>query len=77
MSPEQTISWSGIENDSVGVGFTVIVNDFGVPEQPFAIGVTVTVERMEASTVFVVVKAGILPDPVACKPIDMFELVHV
>ena len=76
LSPEHIVSFS-LEKVRVGVGLTVIVNDFGIPVQPLAIGVTVTVEGMEAFVVLVVVNDGILPDPLACKPIDGFELVQV
>ena len=40
--PEQTI-WFPVEKFTAGVGLTVMVNDFELPVQPFAVGVTVMV----------------------------------
>ena len=76
LPPEHIVSFS-LENDRVGVGFTVIENDFGVPKQPFAIGVTVTIEEIKELPGLEVVKDGISPAPSACKPIDVFEFAHV
>ena len=76
LSPEHIVSFC-LEKDRVGVGFTVTVNDFGVPVQPLAMGVTVTVDDIDEFPALVVINDGILPDPVACKPIDGFELVQV
>ena len=40
-------------------------------------GVTVIVPEIGALVPFVVVNAGILPDPLAAKPIAVFEFVQV
>src|SRR5512133_2094409 len=66
---------------SAGIGFTVIVNVWAVPEQltpPLVnVGVTVTVPLMVAVPALVAVKAGRLPavGP-APRPIAVLELVH-
>ena len=52
----------------VGVGFTVIVNVFGVPTQPLAVGVIVIVDVTGAVPVLVAVNAPMLPLPLAAKP---------
>ena len=51
-----------------GVGFTEIVTVLGVPAQPFAEGVTVIVAIITVELVFITVKAGILPVPLAANP---------
>ena len=48
----------------------------GVPEQPFAVGVTVIVPLMLALVVFVEVNAAMLPVPEAPKPIFVLEFVQ-
>jgi hypothetical protein len=55
----------------------VIVKLTGVPTQPFKVGVMETVPEMAAVVALVPVKGEILPDPLAPKPIAVFELVHV
>ena len=54
-----------------GAGFTVIVNMTGVPVQPVAglLGVTVMVAIKSLLPVLVAVKEGILPAPLAGRPI--------
>ena len=59
--------WSNILS-TVGVGFTVIVNVFGVPTQPLAVGVIVIVDVTGAVPVFVAVNVAISPLPLAAKP---------
>jgi hypothetical protein len=54
---------------TVGVGFTVMVNVFEAPGQPFAVGVTVMVAVTSAVPVFVAVKDAIFPVPLAARPI--------
>ena len=61
---------------TAGVGFTVIVNVTGVPAQPFAEGVTVTVAVTGALVVFVAVNAVISPEPLAAKPIEGVSFVQ-
>ncbi|GAA4443851.1 hypothetical protein GCM10023188_44970 [Pontibacter saemangeumensis] len=53
---------------TVGVGFTVTVKVCGVPGQPLADGVTVTVATTGAAVVLVAVKAPMLPVPLKPKP---------
>ena len=55
----------------------VIVNVFGVPVQPFVVGVTVIVETIGEVVAFVAVKEGILPEPLAARPIAVLLFVHV
>ena len=55
----------------------VIVNVFGVPVQPFAVGITVIVETIGEVVAFVAVKEGILPEPFAASPIAVLLFVHV
>jgi hypothetical protein len=50
-------------------GFTVIVKVRGVPTQPLAVGVTVIVAITGVVPVFVAVKVGIFPVPLAASPI--------
>ena len=51
-----------------GVGLTIIVNVVGVPEQPFATGVTVMVAVTALTPALIAVNAAILPVPIATKP---------
>ncbi len=64
----------------VGVGLTVIVNVFGVPEQVISgvvfIGVTVIVAVIGLVVEFVAVKE-ILPVPLAASPIDVLLFVQL
>jgi hypothetical protein len=66
---------------TVAVGFTVIVKVFVGPAQdvpPFAkLGVTTIVAVIGAAVKFTAVKAPILPEPLAGKPILGVLLVHV
>jgi len=61
---------------TVGVGFTVMVNDDAVPGQLLAVGVTVMVAVMGLVPVFVAVKEAISPAPETARPIAGFELVQ-
>ena len=67
--------WS-VTGFTVGVGFTVIVNVSGVPGQPLAVGVTVTVAVTGAAVVFTPVKPAMFPLPVAAKPIEGVSFVQ-
>ena len=62
---------------TVGVGLTVIVNDNGVPTQPFAVGVTVIVAMTGTVPTFVAVNGRIGPVPFAASPIEGVLLTHV
>jgi hypothetical protein len=44
---------------------------------PFAVGVTVIVAEIGAAVALVAVKEGILPEPLAARPIAVLLLVHV
>ena len=55
---------------TVAIGLTVMVNVIGVPVQPFPVeGVTVIVAVVALVKLFVVVKLGIFPVPLAPNPI--------
>ena len=59
------------------MGFTVIVNVFGIPLQPNALdGVTVIVATTGEIPALVAVKAGILPFPLAANPLEGVLFVH-
>ena len=54
----------------IGVGFTVILNIWGAPTQPFAVGVTVNIPVIGAVPVLVAVNdATTPPDPLDPSPI--------
>lgn len=61
---------------TVGVGFTVIVNERGTPGQPLAVGVTVMVAVTGVVPVLVAVKEPMFPLPLAPKPMDVLLLVQ-
>ena len=60
-----------------GVGFTVIVKLTGEPPQPVAVGVTVMVAVIGAAVPLVATKLGILPVPLAGRPIAGLLLVQL
>jgi hypothetical protein len=62
---------------TVGVGFTVMVNDVGVPGHPLAMGVTVMVAVMGADVALVALKEAIFPIPEAPKPMAGLLLVQL
>ena len=59
------------------LGFTVIVNDIGAPVQPLADGVTVIVPDIAVVPALVAVKLGILPVPLAARPIVVLVFVQL
>jgi hypothetical protein len=61
----------------VGVGFTMIVNDNGVPTHPLAVGVTMTVATTGAVPLLAAVNDGIFPAPLAVSPIDGVLFIQV
>jgi hypothetical protein len=70
------ITWLAIAS-TVGLGFTVIVNEIGRPGQLLNVGVTVMVPKIAELEVFVVKKEGIVAlFPDAPNPIAVFELTH-
>ena len=71
----QTVMFAGTV--TVGVGLTVMVYDTGVPGHPVAVGVTVMVAVTGVLPVLVAVNAGVLPLPLAARPMEVLELVHV
>lgn len=78
VAPLQTITLEGAV--TIGVGFTVIVNVFEDPIQVtpliVLVGVTVIVAVIGAFEEFVAVKTGILPIPVAGRPIAVLSFAH-
>ena len=86
VAPENTIAcvvppsqstWLAIAL-TVGVGLTVIVNVMLEPVQPLAVvGVTVIVAVTGAAVLLVAMKLGILPCPVAARPILVLLLVQL
>ena len=62
---------------TVAVGLTVMVNDVGAPIHPFAVGVTVTVAVIGEVVAFVAVNGGILPEPLAARPIAVLLFAQV
>ena len=73
-APLQTIISEG--TTTTGVGSTVIVYERGIPGQPLAVGVTVSVAITEIAVLLVAVNAGVFPVPLAARPIDASELVQ-
>ena len=73
VSPEQ-MDCGAEENNTVGAGFTVMVNVSVDPAHPLAVATTDSVATIGELVVFVGVKAGISPLPVAPRPIPVFEL---
>ena len=61
---------------TVGVGLTVIVKFCGLPVQPLAEGVTVTVAVTGALVTLLAENELILPDPVDDSPIEVVLFVH-
>lgn len=57
-------------------GFTVIVNERGVPVHPLAVGVTVMVATTCTVPVLVAVNDAIFPAPEAARPMDGALLVQ-
>jgi hypothetical protein len=53
-----------------------MVNDIGVPEHPFAVGVTVMVAITVVVPALVAVKDGIFPAPLPASPMDGVLLTH-
>src|SRR2546426_927353 len=66
---------------TVGVGFTVMVNEFGAPSQVFPAfvkcGVTVILAVTGAVPLLTAVKGGILPLPLAGRPMPGVSFAHV
>ena len=63
--------------DTDGVGLTVIVKLFELPIQPFASGVTVTIAVTATLPLLMAVNDGILPVPVAAKPMPALLFVQL
>jgi hypothetical protein len=61
---------------TVGVGYTVMVKENGVPTHPLAVGVTVIVATTVTLPALVAVNEGIFPVPLAASPMDGVELTH-
>jgi len=71
----QTVTGAGWS--AIGVGLTVMVKVRMVPEQLLATGVIAIVAVTGVVPVFMAVKVGIFPLPLACRPIPGWELVQV
>jgi hypothetical protein len=73
--PEQRV-WSATAF-TVGIGFTLIVNDLGVPLVTPSVGVTMIVATTGEVPVLIAVNAAILPVPLAASPIDVLLLTQL
>ena len=62
---------------TVGVGFTVMVYETGKPVHPANVGVTVTVLVTGAVPALTAVNGGVFPAPLAARPMEVVEFVHV
>lgn len=62
---------------TVGVGFTVKVNEAGVPTHPFAVGVTVMFEVIGAVPLLVALNGAIFPLPLLASPMDVLLFVQL
>lgn len=60
-----------------GVGFTIILNDTGVPKQVLENGVTVIREEIGAVELLLALNDVIFPVPVAVKPIPILLFVQL
>jgi hypothetical protein len=74
-APLQTVWLTG--TNTVGTGFTVMVKNREVPWQPFATGVTVMKPDCGTLPVLTGLKEGILPVPLAARPIEGLLLVQL
>lgn len=61
---------------TVGVGFTVIENDAGVPRQLFAVEFTVILAVMGLEVVFTALKPAMFPEPLPARPMAVLLLVQ-
>lgn len=68
--------WSAT-GSTVGIGFTVIVNDLAVPGQPFLTGVTVMVATVGMVPVLLAVNETISPVPLAAKPMEVLSFAQL
>ena len=59
---------------TVGVGFTVIVNAFVIPWQPFKVGTTEIVAVIGFKEVFTAMNPGKIPVPLAFIPIEVISV---
>lgn len=73
--PLQTVVLTGTVTE--GVGFTVIVYVETVPVQLFAVAVIETIAVTGLDPALIAVKGGISPVPLAARPMDGLEFVHV
>ena len=74
--PEQRVCDIG-EDVAIGVGLTVGEKLYAGPTHPAKVAITETVPPIVVEPVFVAVKEGKFPVPLAGKPIAGFELVQV
>ena len=69
-------NWS-TGSTTVGVGFTVIVNVFGIPVHPLAVGVTLMVATTATEPVFTTSNETMVPLPFAARPMEGWLFVQV
>lgn len=74
VAPLHTVVLAG--SIAVGDGVTLTVNDLAVPAQVAAVGVTEITAVAVTEPVLMAVKAEIVPDPDAARPMDGLELLH-
>lgn len=63
--------------DTVGVGFTVMINVSDIPTQPAAVGVTMITASTEDTPVLIALNAPTFPIPLAARPTEVFVFDHV
>ena len=71
-----TVWLSGVAT-TAGTGYTSMAVLTGVPEQPCATGVTVTVSNMVVVPLLSAMNEGKLPLPLAARPIEVLLLVQL
>jgi hypothetical protein len=74
-APEQD-DWDAGVAIATGIGFTVMVNNNGVPKHPSATGTTVIVATIGPLPALVAVNEGTFPMPFAASPMDGVVLTH-
>ena len=68
--------WSA-DSSTIGAGLTVMVKDFGAPEQPLIVGITSIVPLIGALVELVAVNEPIFPAPLAANPIAVLLFVQL
>lgn len=73
--PSQTTVSDG--TITFGPGLILIVNETGIPTHPFAAGVTVILAVTGRAVLLIAIKEGMLPVPLAARPMEGSEFVQV